>query len=239
MINLLLDTLSEDRVRLRQMTSHVIDEGDRQRAAIAHELHDSAAQTLSALLMQLSSAARDETNPERSTRLTSLRDMVAAVTEEIRQLAHDVHPRVLEDLGLPAALRDLARELGSVGKVEVTVFAPWDTPRIPVSMAIPFYRIAREALTNALRHANPCRVTICLGVVEDRLSLTIEDDGIGFDVGRADKGRGATGLFAMRERAGLANASLAIRSSPGCGTTVSIEAPLFTGSRSELAGAAS
>jgi signal transduction histidine kinase len=237
MFNLLLDSLSEDRIRLQQMTSQVIDEGDRQRAAIAHELHDSTAQTLSALVMQLAVAAREETNPDRSTRLAALRDMIASVTEEIRQLAHDVHPRVLEDLGLPAALRDMARELGTDSGVAIDVFAPWDTPEIPVQTSIPFYRIVREALTNSLRHANPCRVIIRLSVDEDRVSVTVDDDGSGFDVARAEAQRGARGIFAMRERAALANGTLAIRSSHGRGTTVSINAPMFTGSKPGLAGA--
>lgn len=235
MVNLLLDTVSNDRLRRRQLTSQVIDKGDRQRAAVAHELHDSAAQTLSALSMQIAAAAREETSPAMIARLISLRDMVAGVTEEIRQLAHEIHPRVLEDLGLPAALRELAREAAGGPTTIVRVFAPGNTLPIPPATAIPLYWVAREALTNALRHAKPSQVNIHLTTEDARATLLVEDDGPGFDVARAERSQNGTGLFAMRERASLAKGSFEIRSAPGTGTTVSVQAPMFTSCESVLA----
>jgi len=235
MVNLLLDTVSNDRLRRRHLTSQLIDDGDRQRAAVAHELHESAAQTLSALTMQIAAAAREETSPEMVARLVLLRDMVAEVTEGIRRLAHEIHPRVLEDLGLPAALRELARESADGSTAIIQVFTRGNARPIPLPIAIPLYWVAREALTNALRHSNPCQVNIHLTTDDARVMLTVEDDGMGFDVALADRSPDGTGLFSMRERASLANGSFEIRSAHGSGTTVSVQVPMLTPSESALA----
>ncbi len=239
MINMLLETVNTDRQRMRHLTSQLIDEGDRQRAAVAHELHDSAAQTLSALSMEIAAAAREESNPEMIVRLETLRNMVVGVTEEIRLLAHEIHPRVLQDLGLRAALRELARESGDFSTAIIQVFAPWDAPPIPLAIAKPLYWVAREALTNAVRYANPCQVNIHLVTTEEHVTLVIEDDGVGFDVAGAEERQDGTGLFSMRERMSLAGGSVEILSALGRGTTVLLRVPLIASSEFVLAGSVS
>ena len=103
-INLLLDGLVQDRAQSRRLASLVISAQDEERARIARELHDSSAQTLTALLLQVSAAARDEKDPVLATRLEEIRVIAGSALEEVRVLSHTVHPRVLDDLGLVAAL---------------------------------------------------------------------------------------------------------------------------------------
>jgi hypothetical protein len=110
MFNLLLDGLVADRARMRALAAEVIEVGDRERAALARELHDSTAQRLAALMLQVSAAARDAKDPALAARLAEIRDAAEEVTEEVRLLSHTVHPRVLDDLGLVPALRKLARD---------------------------------------------------------------------------------------------------------------------------------
>jgi signal transduction histidine kinase len=109
--NLLLDGLVADRTRMRGLAAAVIDAGDRERASLARELHDSTAQQLAALVLQLSAAARDCTDVALADRLSGMRDQAEATLEEVRLLSHTVHPRVLDDLGLQAASQP-GREVG-------------------------------------------------------------------------------------------------------------------------------
>ena len=101
-INALLDELNAERTRLRQLASEIIHAGDRERATLARELHDSTAQRLAAMLYQLSAAARDIPDDKVSDRLLGIREIAGDVLEEVRTIAHTVHPAVLDDLGLAA-----------------------------------------------------------------------------------------------------------------------------------------
>src|SRR5688500_335065 len=108
-VNRLLDGLTSDRARMRRLAEEVIRAGERERAIIAHELHDSTAQTLAALLLHLSAIVRDSTDPGLAERLGIVKEAASDALAEVRRLAHAAHPRVLDDLGLVAALRNLAR----------------------------------------------------------------------------------------------------------------------------------
>src|SRR5512142_1767200 len=123
MFNILLDGLVSDRARMRALATEVIEVGDRERAVLARELHDSTAQHLAALLLQLSAAARDCTDPALAARLSEMRDSAEEVTEEVRLLSHTVHPRVLDDLGLVAALQKLARESSKGTGIDIDIDA--------------------------------------------------------------------------------------------------------------------
>ena len=109
-LNTLLDRLTEDRARVRRLAAQVISAQDEERARVARELHDSTAQMLAAVMLQLGVAAQESTSPALDERIATLRDMAAEALEEVRTLSHTIHPRVLDDLGLAAALEWLARQ---------------------------------------------------------------------------------------------------------------------------------
>jgi len=225
MFNLLLDGLASDRARMRALAAEVIEVGDRERAALARELHDSTAQRLAALMLQVSAAARDAKDPQLAARLSDIRDAAEAVMEEVRQLSHTVHPRVLDDLGLVPALHKLARDSSTGTGIDVDVESNTDGANIPHSVAAVLYRVAQEAVRNAVRHAAPSRVRVVLH--ENRASATLDvlDDGKGFDLQEAEKRRPGMGLLSMRERVSLVDGELAIRTAPGDGTAISATVP--------------
>jgi len=225
-LNLLLDRLTEDRARARALASEVISAGERERARIARDLHDSAAQSLAALMLQLSAAARDarDRDPAMAERLAALKEAASGVLEEIRTLSHTVHPRVLDDLGLVAALRNLARGAEGVSQdVEVAVAA--EPPAAAAAAALDhasasvLYRVAQEAVGNALRHATPRAVTLTLSAHDRSVTLEVADDGRGFDLAEAERRRPGMGLFTMRERLSLVDGHFEVRSRPGGGGT--------------------
>ncbi|MEP6492124.1 MAG: sensor histidine kinase [bacterium] len=226
MFNLLLDSLESDRERMRALAAEVIAVGDRERAALARELHDSIAQQVAALLLQLSTAARDADDIGLADRLTAARDSAEAVLEEVRVLSHTVHPRVLDDLGLEVALRRLARDSSTGNGIDIDVNAQPVKDRLPARAEAVLYRVAQEAVRNATQHGAPTRVSI--NVVREMTSATLEvhDDGHGFDLAEAERESSHMGLLSMRERLALVNGSLDIKTAKGSGTTISATVPL-------------
>jgi signal transduction histidine kinase len=180
---------------------------------------------LAALMLQLGVAAKESTSPALDERIAMLRDMAAEALEEVRTLSHTIHPRVLDDLGLAAALEWIARQTREQESLDVEVFAE-DGPAIPRLPASVLYRVAQESLRNAVRHAQARRVELWLRRGPGTATLEVVDDGRGFDVRRAEERRPGMGLFSMRERVGLVNGTLALVSAPGRGTRVVATVPL-------------
>ena len=137
-----------------------------------------------------------------------------------------MHPRVLDDLGLVAALDWLARQTRTQSPLDVQVEATDFDPPIPAPLAAALYRVAQEALRNAARHADAKRVDIRLRRDGTSAVLEIEDDGQGFDVALAEKRRPGMGLFSMRERIGLVGGRFIVHSTPERGTRVVAIVPL-------------
>jgi signal transduction histidine kinase len=224
-LNTLLDRLTEDRERVRRLAAQVISAQDEERARVARELHDSTAQMLAAVMLQLGVAAKENTSPVLEERIGMMRDMVSEAIDEVRSLSHTIHPRVLDDLGLAAALEWIARQTREQEALDVEVFAD-DGPAIPKLPASVLYRIAQESLRNAVRHSEAHRVELWLRRSPTTATLEVVDDGRGFDVRRAEERRPGMGLFSMRERVGLVNGTLALVSAPGQGTRVVATVPL-------------
>ncbi len=233
-LNVLLDGLVDDRARTRRLAAELINVGDRERAAISKELHDSTAQSLAALVMQLSAATRstDEGAVEMlKQQLEGARELATATLEEVRRLAHSMHPRVLDELGLIAALRRLARESttqgAGVARVRVRVIAKEGVDAtIPAAAASVLYRIAEEALLNARRHAESEHIEIRVRTDADIAILEVSDDGVGFNPDAAPLNQTGIGLFIMRERMALIDGDLRVSGSSGGGTSVVASVPL-------------
>jgi signal transduction histidine kinase len=224
MFNTLLDGLITDRARMRALAEEVVAVGDRERAALARELHDSTAQRLAALLLQISAVARDEKDPALAQRLADLRDAAEAMTEEVRMLASTVHPRVLDDLGIVAAVKKLARDTTRASGVKVQVRGP-ESVDLPQAVASVLYRVAQESVRNAATHADAGVIDISIQRTPELVALEVTDDGKGFDVDEAMRRRPGMGLFTMRERVSLVDGTFEIRSNSS-GTTVAAAIPL-------------
>src|SRR3984893_12271083 len=145
-LNTVLDRLTEDRVRVRRLAAQVISAQDEERARVARELHDSTAQILTAVILQLGAAAHESSSPPLDARLATLRELASEALEEVRTLAHTMHPRVLDDLGLAAALEWLARQTCAQVRLDVKVSVQEGYEPIPEPLASVLYRVAQEAL---------------------------------------------------------------------------------------------
>lgn len=149
---------------------------------------------------------------------------------DIHRLAWELHPPVLDDLGLEPALRRYVSEWSEQGGVKVDFHGQGtETDRLPLELETALYRVAQEALTNVLRHAKAQRVSVLLERRARQVSLIIEDDGVGFEAAsvlQAPSVRDKFGLLGMRERIRLAGGTLEIESAPRCGTTVFVRVSL-------------
>jgi signal transduction histidine kinase len=228
-LNFLLNALSEDRARVRTLAKQVVRSGDRERSRVAKELHDSIAQSLAALRYQLIAIERQTAETELTDKISEVRRAAGEVLEQVRLLSHTVHPQILDDLGLVAAFRHLARTTTTDGpaiSVTVTPDTEADVRAIPNDIAVEVYRAGREAVINALRHGSPTKIGIDVGLAGGELVMQVQDDGSGFHPADVERDGQAMGLFDMRERVALLNGEVEITTAPQRGTSVRVRVPI-------------
>ncbi|HEY2385752.1 MAG TPA: PAS domain S-box protein [Candidatus Binatia bacterium] len=211
----------EEQLRLMARRQAAVREDERKR--LSFDLHDGVCQELVGIGILVESARSRGVSEGADPKLVQVQGHLRQVGEHIRMLARDLRPLQLSDLGLGECLRALAKGMATEA-VSVTVSFPAALPRLAEETEVAVYRVAQEALANAVRHAAPRAVTLTLGAERDWLRLEVRDDGRGFD--RTTLGSAALGLVAMEERAIALGGRLAIRSAPGAGTTVCLECPL-------------
>ncbi|GAB4190452.1 MAG: sensor histidine kinase [Roseiflexaceae bacterium] len=205
-----------------------------ERNRLAREVHDTLAQELAGIALQLEAAdALLDSTPERAR--ARIRQALATTREslaEARRSVLDLRSGPLERQELPSALLELARRFQEESGVPVAADLAWDGPRLPARHEQALYRIAQEALANVRQHAGAQTVALVLRMGEGRVTLRISDDGHGFDSAGTDglavapDGRARYGLISMRERALLLGGQMRIASSPDAGTCVEVELPL-------------
>jgi signal transduction histidine kinase len=222
-LNAALDGVTAARDRARTLAAVTVDAAERERARIAHELHESTAQSLAALVYQLSAAAlaaAESGLPALRARLEAATTSGREVMEDVRTLAQTVHPLVLNDLGLNAALEQLAQDARKRTSAAIEVAGAQGTDRIPSAAASVLYRVAHEALANATRHAAARQIRVRLEVRDGTAVLGVADDGRGFDAREAAVRLPGMGLFLMRERVVLLDGRLEVLTTRGGGTRV-------------------
>lgn len=191
-----------------------------ERARIARELHDELGQTLTALKLRADGAA------QRGDDDAALAEIGAALDDaldEIRRIARELRPEALDDLGLVNALISLCVRMDAGGRARVAWTMDGDPPTLDADRELALYRVAQEAVTNALRHADAHRVEVTLATHDGRVTLGVADDGRGLPDGAGRDG--GAGLAGMRERALLVGGNLEVASSPAGGTTVRLTLP--------------
>lgn len=213
----MLDRLEAER---RQGASTALQAQERERARIALDLHDEVNQSLTAVLL-LIEALRRKAGPELEGELAEMSAVASEAMEELLRIARHLRPTVLDDLGLEAALATLVDETASRGSLEGSFVADAELGEIPDEVQLVAYRIAQEALSNAVQHGDPTRVDVRLGGRGGALELSVSDDGRGFTP--PDDGNGL-GIAGMRERALLCGGRVDVSSAPGAGTRVTLRA---------------
>ena len=212
----------------RQASERLVTAHEEERASLARELHDGVGQTLTAVILTLDAADTElgATGPDvRGTGRTEVhraRELASSALAETRSVAAKLRPSRVHEIGLGAALGNLARSAG------VPVDLRFDPALLPPGLLEPeleldVYRIVQEALGNAARHSHANRIWIGGHVVDDTVRLVVGDDGVGFDEAARERGLGLDG---MSERASIHGLDVDVRSRPGAGTRVEIVVPV-------------
>ncbi|MBI2759137.1 MAG: HAMP domain-containing protein [Chloroflexi bacterium] len=220
------DELRREReVLRRQLMEKVITTQEDERRRIARELHDSTSQNLTSLIVGLRIMETNCAKCAIQSKATDLRLVASKTLDEVHDLSMRLRPRVLDDLGLAAALERLAHEWQVRYKIPADVVIQL-SERLPGDVETAIYRIVQETLTNIARHAQAKSASILVERRGDIVRAIVEDDGVGFDVS-TNHGERHLGLLGMRERAELLNGTLVVESSPEHGTSIYIEIPLM------------
>jgi signal transduction histidine kinase len=223
---------AQERARAqREMLALVIGAQEAERARVSRDLHDQIGQALTSVLLglRLVDGALPEDRGDLSevrARTGEVRELVAHALGEVRQLAFELRPTVLDDVGLVAAMHRLAVDFGrGFGvRVELRLDGLDDESRLPPEVETVVYRVVQEALTNVARHAKASHAAVAITADTDRMRASVSDDGVGFAVG--DGPPRSLGLAGMTERASLVGGHVTIASTPAHGTTVILEVPL-------------
>ena len=217
-----LDRTKED---LRALAASLMTAQEEERRRMARELHDDLSQRLALLETKVVHLKRHVgTTQQALAEAERIREDVGTLSELVRNLSHRLHPSMLEDLGLEPALRALIEELEEAHGLAVRLAISRLPRSLPLECATALYRITQEALRNVVKHAPEALVTIQLSGSPDGLHLIIQDDGPGFDPETARATRGL-GLVSMNERARLVGGATTVRTAPGSGTEVHVQAP--------------
>ena len=213
----------------REFSGRLLVAQEEERARVARELHDDLIQRVGLLtqeVVDLRVPLRDYDSATRS--LHGLEAELRDLGEEIRRLAHRMHPSVLDNLGLPAALRSLGREVETTEGLAVRVLVDEPAPALTPAAALSLYRVAQEALRNVVKHAAAGEATVRLAQDRGGALLEVVDAGRGFDPDR-DGARRGLGVTSMSERLRLVRGTFRIVSSPGRGTRTTAWVPEMGG----------
>jgi signal transduction histidine kinase len=213
--------LVEKESELEALVRTTLDGQEAERRRVAREIHDGVTQLLVALQYRLEAARAAA--PGATTEIAAAAALADAALEESRRAIKDLLPPALEDLGLVPALDELAARLHMAGMPEVVIRAGGDL-ELAEATSLVLYRVVQEALSNVAKHAEARRVAISLDGGPEEVSMVIEDDGRGFDVGQATKVQeGITyGLAGMRERVENARGTFRLTSRQGTGTRIDV-----------------
>ena len=213
---------------LRRVSQRILEAQESERRGIAQDLHDEVGQALTATRINLKDLQQQAGDGPLAPRLAEAETVVAELLGKVRQMSLDLHPSVLDDLGLVPALRWCVRTRTVGSELKVSLELPEELPRFEVMAEITLFRVFQETLSNVLKHSRASRLEVRLEYAGGRLLMSARDDGTGFDAAaarqRALSGE-SLGLLGMQERARLAGGELVLESASGKGTLVRVSLP--------------
>jgi signal transduction histidine kinase len=208
----------------RDVLRRIVEAQELERRRLARELHDETGQALTSILLGLKSIEEAENGQAARQATEELRERVVTTLQDVRRLALELRPKVLDDFGLVSALERLAETFEEATGIRVELEATPKVDRLPGDMETALFRIVQEALTNVVKHAQATRVSVLVTRRPGGVAVIVEDDGRGYDTERTRSD--GIGVLGMRERVELLGGRLSVESSPGAGTTVAAEVPL-------------
>lgn len=216
---------------LKELSGHLLHAREDERERISRVLHDELGQLATSVIIALSGFRERESvqnDPEAVERVEEMSEIVRSLNEKLRDMARDILPQSLEEEGLNSAVEDYLEGIQNGEEVEIGLVVGNVACVLDSRTQVQLYRVIQEAVTNAISHGDPDKISVRLKKSESRLVLTVEDDGTGFKSknileGAREKDR--VGLIGMRERVRSLSGSLSVESRPGEGTKVIAEIP--------------
>jgi PAS domain S-box-containing protein len=211
---------------IQALTARLISAQEEERGRLARELHDDLSQQIATVSIAASNLRKDIAPEAVETRgkFERIQQKLIHLAESVRRLSHHLHPAVLEYSGLAAALQSYCSEFSTLTGLAVSFREEGTFDRLPSPVALCLYRIAQEALQNVLKHAKVDRAQLAITCDAEAVRLTVSDEGVGIDTGRAPFIQGL-GLVSIKERTRLVNGTVRIESQPHQGTTLSVTVP--------------
>jgi signal transduction histidine kinase len=218
-----LDELDRANAEVQRLSRVLLIAREEERRLIARDLHDDLAQRLIALGMRLAALRGGAPGAVSSAdAMIELEQQVQSLSGAVRRLAHELHPSILEDLGLEVALRRLVEDFQATWTGAVVFEAQGSCRDIAAPVATAFYRITQEALHNIAKYAVPGPVVVRLQTGSGKVCLTVEDSGPGFDYQAVRRNRQGLGLTSIEERAQLVGGTFQVTSGLTGGTTLTV-----------------
>ncbi len=219
------ERLRASRQELRVLAGRLLNAQEEERSRLARELHDDVTQRLAMLAIDAGKLAGDaKLDEDDRNALATLKRLIVVLSHDVQDLSRRLHPAILDDLGLPAAMRAECRSLSKRLGIPVS-FASEEPPvEFPRESSLALYRIVQESFRNIAAHSGATEVSVEFGVVDGQVRLSIEDDGRGFDREEARR-RGGLGLASLGERARLVGGRIDIRTALGEGVRIRVEVP--------------
>jgi signal transduction histidine kinase len=221
------DRLQAER-QLQSLTTQLMTAQEEERRRISRELHDDINQQLALLAIDIGNLEDDPPPSIEKTQQTFqlLTQRLAGISDDVRRMAYHYHPSILDDLGLPAAVKHLAGEFSVRTGIKTIIVQDDTLESLPREIASCLYRIAQESLANVSKHAQASRVELELTSDGQEVTLSIRDNGMGFDLDRTRAHHLGLGLVNLRERARSVQGRLEIQTRPGQGTHIAVQIPL-------------
>ena len=219
--------LRRSRGELRALTASLLTAQEEERRRVSRELHDDLSQQVAMLEFDVERMEQNvpATVDELRAQLREIRNRVGSLSNDLRRIAYELHPSVLDHLGLAVALRSYSGEFSRREQMPVTFTCRRLPEAVPQAVSVCLYRVAQEAFRNIGKHAGKSPVKLSLVCKGQQLHMTVRDSGAGFDPASA-RGNGGLGIVSMHERVRLVHGSFSIQSSPGNGTLLTIKVPL-------------
>jgi signal transduction histidine kinase len=230
------DEVAEARSQLKDLSARLVQAQETERRALSRELHDEVGQSLSAVLVELRnllSGLSNRSEEQSRQQVEVIKGLVESTVRVVRNMALLLRPSMLDDLGLVPALRWQAREVSKRTSMDITVAADLPSDDLPDEYKTCIYRVVQEALHNSARHSHASAVRIRVQQEPHRLTLSIQDDGQGFDV-KQIKGMG---LLGIQERVAQLGGECHVHSEPGSGTVLTVELPFNASDRNGVTSA--
>lgn len=210
-----------ERERLRaELVDKVISAQEDERKRIARDLHDQTSQALVSLIVQLKLVESASNKAVRTRAIADLREQLRATLNDVRRMAYDLRPGVLDDLGLSQSIQWFADQCRKNTDIKISLTLDAACDQLPPHAATAVYRVTQEALSNVVKHSQATQAWITLRNNSDGFEFEVRDNGTGFDLRHQVLAQEGLGLFGMQERMQLLGGSFEIESAPGKGTSV-------------------